>query len=212
MKRTLAILALATTTIVAAHANLISNGSFEAGNTGFSSDYGYVAPGPGALWPEALFTVDTNPNNSHGSFSSFGDHTTGSGNMMIINGAGDNTKRVWFQTIAVAANTSYTFSYWGASAYPAAPADLAVSVDGVDTGSTASFDGTTTWSQYGAMFTTGNVTSITLALRNNNSALSGNDFTLDDLKLEATPVPEPTSMAVIGLGIAGMISRRKRRA
>ena len=124
---------------VAAQANIV-NGDFSSGNVGFSSDYGYVTPGPGALYPESLYTVDTNPSASHGSFANIGDHTTGTGNMMIINGAGDTSKKVWFQTVAVTAFTSYTFSYWGTSVYPTAPADLATSVDGVDV-NTNTFDG-----------------------------------------------------------------------
>ena len=195
---------------VAAQANIV-NGDFSSGNVGFSSDYGYITPGPGALYPESLYTVDTNPSASHGSFANIGDHTPGTGNMMIINGAGDTSKKVWFQTVAVTAFTSYTFSYWGTSVYPTAPADLATSVDGVDV-NTNTFDGSSNWTKYTSTFTTGNVTSIVLALRNNNGAANGNDFALDDLNLEAAPVPEPASMAVIAFGLAGVAARRRRKS
>lgn len=38
----------------AAAVNLISNGNFESGNTGFTSQYTYTVPGPGNLYPESV--------------------------------------------------------------------------------------------------------------------------------------------------------------
>ena len=70
---TAAVLAIAP---AASAAELLVNGNFEDGNTGFYSEYSYS---PGNYWPEAVYGVDTNPQNGHGLFSSFGDHTYGEG-------------------------------------------------------------------------------------------------------------------------------------
>src|SRR5687768_7173776 len=82
--------------------NLVTNGNFEAGNTGFGSDYTFdVTP-----FGQAEYTVDDDPNDGHSSFTSFGDHTSGTGLMMVVNGSDDAGDRVWFQNgISVAPNT-----------------------------------------------------------------------------------------------------------
>jgi hypothetical protein len=69
--------------------NLIANGDFEAGNTGFYSAYTYLDPaitGGWTLGPEQMYTVSTNPHDYHSAWGSFGDHTSGLGKMMIVNG------------------------------------------------------------------------------------------------------------------------------
>ncbi len=97
----LACLALATTAL---GQNLVVNGDFEAGNTGFTTEYTYLDPANTGTWtlgPEYMYTVSTNPNSYHSSWTSFGDHTTGTGKMMIVNGSSDggDAEVVWAQTV-----------------------------------------------------------------------------------------------------------------
>ena len=66
--------------------SLVANGDFSAGNTGFTSSYTYVT-GPGSLVPEGVYTITTDPHLEHPGAVSFGDHTTGTGEMMAVNGA-----------------------------------------------------------------------------------------------------------------------------
>jgi hypothetical protein len=82
--------------------NLITNGDFEAGNTGFTTEYNYLNPSNTGTWtlgPEYLYTIGTNPNLYHSAWASFGDHTSGFGKMMIVNGTylNNETKIVWSQ-------------------------------------------------------------------------------------------------------------------
>src|SRR5699024_6162533 len=93
--------------------NLVSNGDFSMGNTGFTSTYGYTPP-PSSVLNEGYYSVYTNPNGVHTGFTSFGDHTTGTGRMMILNGSPSPTS-VWCQTIPVTPNTDYDFSAWFAN-------------------------------------------------------------------------------------------------
>ncbi len=89
--------------------NLINNGDFEAGNTGFTTEYTYLDPsvtGGWTLGPEYMYTVSTNPSLYHSAWSSFGDHTSGSGNMMIVNGTWDDYSPgynavVWAQEVTL---------------------------------------------------------------------------------------------------------------
>lgn len=84
---------------------LITNGDFESGNTDFYSDYTYVAQVDGVqneLYPPFVYGVGTNPNDYHSSWASFGDNTSGSGMMMIVNASNtDPTKIVWGQNVTL---------------------------------------------------------------------------------------------------------------
>lgn len=66
-----------------ADANLITNSDFSLGNTEFSSGYTYDTSN--VTW-EGVYTVGANPQLYHRGATSFGDHTTGSGMMLIANG------------------------------------------------------------------------------------------------------------------------------
>lgn len=88
--------------------NLLKNGDFESGNTGFSTDY--------LLHPNGLeestfgrYAITTNPS-SINSWCNTGDHTTGSSNMLIADCSQDVSKRIWYQTMSVSQNTTYYFS------------------------------------------------------------------------------------------------------
>lgn len=84
--------------------NLILNGDFEAGNTGFISQYTYVSTtGPSALQPPYVYAIGTSPSSYHSAWTNFGDHTNGSGNMMIVNGSSNGlpAEIVWEQTVTL---------------------------------------------------------------------------------------------------------------
>jgi hypothetical protein len=87
--------------------NLIVNGDFEAGGSGFYSDY--TANG---LGPPGCYAIGPNPHNYHPGAVSYGDHTSGAGNMMIVNGATLTNCIVWAQTVEVSPHTPYEFLIW----------------------------------------------------------------------------------------------------
>jgi len=215
-------LIFATTALVlaasGAHAATLVNGDFEAGNTGFGSDYGYVAPTFNALYPEGIYTVGTNPSAVHDQWASFGDHTSGAGLMMIVNGStSDTNPLVWFENgITVAQNTTYYFSTWVASSHPASPARLDFSINGSSVGTLNASSTTGLWQQFYGTWNSGSATTADLALVNKNSDPFGNDFVLDDVGFGTTRpgVPEPATwtMKIVGFGAAGAMLRRRRTA
>jgi hypothetical protein len=96
------------------HAGLIVNGDFELRNVGFSSDYAFtegVQPFPGLGGGQ--YNIVHNPSPFHFAAADYRDHTTGSGNMMMVN-ADWNLQNliVWSQTATVEKNTIYEFSTW----------------------------------------------------------------------------------------------------
>jgi hypothetical protein len=197
--------------------NLIVNGNFESGNTGFTSGYAYS---PGNLLPPSTYDIIRNPVNDNQFYSSYGDHTTGSGLMMVVNGSLNPGTIVWSETVAVVPQSTYTFTFFGSSAYPLSPALLDVLFNGVEAAG-APFTmpaNAATWQQYTTTWNSGINSSLTLEFVDRNLNFSGNDFALDDIFLEGPslgPVPEPSTLTLLGIGIAGMagyVWRRKRAA
>ena len=93
--------------------NLVFNGDFSAGNSGFTSDYGFVNA-PNVTGAQGKIGVVTNPNAWLSTNSNCGDHTSGSGNMMVVDGsiANAGNDMVYFQAVPVTPNKNYSFSYW----------------------------------------------------------------------------------------------------
>ena len=209
------VLAAAALATSAGASNLVINGDFTNGNIGFDSDYYPLVP----TTPPATYAIDTNPNAVHSSWASFGDHTTGSGAMMIVNGAEVAGETVWGQAgITVEAHTEYFFSTWIATTFNDAPAELNFSINGTDIGSTFTAGAVAAgWRQFYTTWYSGEATSADIALVNQNLAFTGNDFALDDISLTTDApggIPEPASWAlmILGFGATGAALRRRRVA
>lgn len=163
---------------------LFPNSDFSLGNIGFASALNYLAPaGQGTLYPEGAYTIVTNPNSVHNHFSACGDHTTGTGNMMVINADGIPNRIVWSSgNIAVAPNTDYTLSLYLSSVHASNPAQIIFNVNSENIGVQFNALSTTCNWVYGvAYWNSGSATSATFNIINLNLAAGGNDFALDDI-------------------------------
>jgi hypothetical protein len=205
-------LSLALMSLVAAqgHAGSIVNGNFELGNTGFTTDYKYVT----VDGPTGEYTVGTDPHLFHPLAPSFGDHTTGHGLMMIINGSTTPDQTVWQETVSVDAGTSYTFSGWVATivgingGVDPSPARFRFFVNGSQVGSDFSpIAAHGQWSQFKASWNSGPDASATIRIVDENTASLGNDSALDDFSLSG--VPEPPSSVLVLVGLSSLILWRQ---
>jgi gliding motility-associated-like protein len=161
--------------------NAVINADFEDGNTGFGSAYAYLPPSSGANTMQAEYTVWTSPYPWNLYCGPCADHTTGTGKMLIVNGADVLGLPVWQQTIAVAPNTTYKFSTWLSSWSAAAPAILQFSVNGVNLGAPFTASSTTClWQNFFQTWNSGSATTATISIVNQNTVYGGNDFALDD--------------------------------
>ena len=173
---------------------LVTNGDFSAGNTGFISAYGYVSTGytgipTSGLWPEGYYAIGSYPIYYHSNFWGR-DHTTNSGNFMIVNGSGSNPPVVvWQQTVSVLPNTNYYFAAWAVSLNSVSPyANLQFSVNGILVGTTAPLTARVgnnnppyNWQRFYGNWNSGAATTAVIQIVDLQTALGGNDFGLDDI-------------------------------
>ncbi|MFM9986165.1 MAG: gliding motility-associated C-terminal domain-containing protein [Flavobacteriales bacterium] len=166
--------------------DLVVNGDFSSGNTGFSSGLDYVTgiftcP----LCPENTYTIGANAIFYHSDFIG-SDHTNPpTGNFFIANGPGQSGSEVWCQTIAVQPNTDYVFTFWAQDITnnnnPHPTALLQASFNGLMSADTLDADGD--WEALVVNWNSGNATALDLCIINQQSQTGGNDFGLDDISL-----------------------------
>jgi len=167
---------------------LVDNGAFTLGNVGFTSSYTYVSSGAGELVPEDVYAIVTNPFGPHPAACSFGDHTTGTGNMMAINGASTPIS-VWCETIPVTPNTNYDFSAWVAN-WSAADVGTGVpllqfQINGTLIGTADAITSACgVWVNFFATWNSGINTTANICIYDECIAADGNDFALDDISFK----------------------------
>jgi hypothetical protein len=185
--------------------NLLDNGSFEEGNTGFTSGYRYS---PGNLQPEGSYDVVTNPHNSHPLAPSYGDHTTGTGKMLAFNGATTPGVVAWTETVVVQRSTTYSFAGWISSWSAGGPsASLNIYVNSVLLKQVDVSQTSGVWESFGGAWTSGTDPTATLAVVDTRVDATGNDFALDDLSFIA--IPEPASLALLPVGALALLRRHR---
>ena len=182
---------------------LVVNGTFSAGNSGFTSGYIYDPAANGLVAPESEYSVYRNAQFTHTNFWGY-DHTSGTGtgnaNFMIINGAKYAPQpTVWEETTSVLANTDYYFSAWSMSLNNVAPfAKLRFEVNGVQLGTTASLTAgvnniNNPWlikDRFYGTWNSGAATTATIRIIDLETAAGGNDFGIDDISFGTlSPLP-----------------------
>lgn len=90
--------------------NLLENGDFQSGNTGFSSQYEYVH-----TLTEGSYCITPSPVYCDEAASDFGDHTTGYGEMMVVEASLEPNTIVWSETVPTRLGQTYSFSGWTTS-------------------------------------------------------------------------------------------------
>jgi len=206
----------------AAAVNLVTNGNFSAGDTGFTSDYSYRAPGNyGGALAEGLYAIDTNAITTHPAWASFADKTgDAAGLYFIANGAGFNSI-AWQQTVTVNPGSRYNFAAFAANLCCNAnqsPPNFSMLDFQVDSGNgftsvgTFTLSGVGIWISNTGEFTAGAGNSVVARIVNTNIDAGGNDFALDNISVGNVPEPATWGLMVIGFGMVGAGMRRRSSA
>lgn len=161
--------------------NLIFNGDFTQGNTGFTSDYAYGTGGSlGPLTEEGHYVIDNNARNTHRRFAPCTDRS-GGGNMMVVNASGQQDN-FWCQQVEVNEGASYDFSAWVTSVNAENPARLQFSIGGDLLGTEfAVSDDLCDWQEFSAQWTAPATAQVEICVVNVNLTPAGNDFAMDEL-------------------------------
>lgn len=170
--------------------NLVVNGNFSQGNTGFTTEYNQIS-NPNPFGVQSSYDIVTNPNTWFTAFSSCGDHTTGTGNLMVVDGSTDptGTIKVWCNAtpISVLPNKNYTFSYYVASVATDNPAKMQVEINGIAIGAPINAPSATClWTLHSFIWNSGTNTTASICIFDRESSGNGNDFALDDIALTET--------------------------
>ena len=171
-------------------AESVVNGDFSQGNTGFTSAYEYNSN----LWGEGTYYVDSDASLHHENFHGYGHGDNG--NFMMVNGAINPGTNVWTEQISVLPNKWYAFSTWACTLAGVAGqmALLQFSINGTQIGEIFSAPSSTMiWEQFYELWYSGNSTTATITILNQNTNGDGNDFGLDDISFrELVLVGSPT--------------------
>ena len=177
-------------------AESVVNGDFSQGNVGFTSAYEYNTN----LWNEGTYYVDHDASLHHENF--FGQGHGDNGNFMIVNGATSPNTNVWTEQITVQPNKYYAFSTWVCTLAGQANevALLQFSINGIQIGEVFSAPPERyIWEQFYELWFSGNSTTATITILNQNTGGSGNDFGLDDISFrELVLVGNPTCTVYVG--------------
>ncbi len=186
-------LAFATAIVSAPAQNLISNGNFESGTSGFVSDYSYTDQ---PVCDAAMYSVVNYAQQVHPAWTTAPDHTFGnySGKYFVGNGSDDTTKTVWMTDAPVhitLAGVAYRFEAYVSTLYTVSGGngpELTFQVGNggqwTNLGSTYSFPDGAAVGAWNLSYADGVFNApgdYYIRLLNAQPALGGNDFGLDDL-------------------------------
>jgi gliding motility-associated-like protein len=157
--------------------NLIVNGDFSNGNTGFVSHYVYDP----VNHSEGQYFVGANPHGWNHFMPTCGDHTSGSGNMMMVNGSPVAGVSIWTQKVDVQPNTNFVFCSWIQSITSTNLAVLQFFINGIPLGNAVAAGASCVWQQLQRTWYSDSSTVAIISVVNQNTLSWDNDFALDDI-------------------------------
>jgi outer membrane protein OmpA-like peptidoglycan-associated protein len=185
MKRNLTLLislALTLQALFAQKVNLVKNGTFEMGNTGFKTDYNLLGGHKnGAYSVTDNVTTDLYSKNWKNPLPS-------TGQFLFIDAFTNprTDKRCWYQSISVQPNTTYIFSCSVASVIALDPPKLKFNVNGKSVSNIFNISGSNYWQTISTTYTTKryqHMIEISIVDVNKESRY-GNDFAIDNIAFE----------------------------
>jgi hypothetical protein len=166
---------------------LIRNGNFEHGAQDFRTAYRHS---PGNVGDPGTYDVLKDPRAAHDSAAPFGDHTSGKGYLLMVNGATAAGAVVWEQSVDVVPGFEYTFSLWVASWYAGSPARLDIRINGESIGKVTAPGECGRWKEFRAKWYSSAEPKTVIQVINLNTDFSGNDFAIDDISLQGPAPPK----------------------
>ena len=165
--------------------NLLVNGDFSGGDSGFSTAYVFIPSGQSQT-PDT-FGIRANSQDFNPSYTLFGDHTSGTGMMALFDGHPTPNEVAWSETVSVSPGADCLFSGWATSADPANPPTLRLLINGSPSGADLNLSANAgVWTNFVVAWNSGTNLTVTLAIVDTSTIGYGNDFALDDLSFSST--------------------------
>ncbi|MFT3885936.1 MAG: hypothetical protein QM724_11050 [Flavobacteriales bacterium] len=161
--------------------NLVPNGDFSAGNTGFTSQFNYNSN----LIPEPTYFIDTQTETHHNNFHA----SHNGGNFLMANaGASNNHYIVWSAPVNVCPGLTYDLSFEGCDISGTSPPQLDWYINGTLSSGPYNMPlGPGVWQNFSRTWTAAaGQTSATFSIRVRNPVAGGSDIGLDDISLSTT--------------------------
>ncbi len=167
--------------------NIVINGDFSQGNTGFTSGYGYEFP-TNVIGSGSYFVGGNAQHWNQGMSALCNDHSgTADSNMLIANGATTAGTPVWCETLPVLPNVNYTLDGWIQELHQQNYPYFQWTVNGVNIGNaTQAIFFQCVWTQVTKTWNSGVNTSATFCIVNPTTQGNGNDFAIDDISITAS--------------------------
>jgi len=165
--------------------DLLTNGDFELGNNGFSSSYTYYT---GSSIPVGSYSVGTDPADFSSLWPTMGDHTSGSGYMLMANSSSTSNTACWTDTVTVSpysnANVSFfTFGLYNGLSDNNAQLDVYINGEKKTGGPFVVDDGV--WKEFTWTSWYSNInTSATIEITPIFGDADGRDFAIDDITFD----------------------------
>jgi len=156
--------------------NLVTNGDFSQGNSGFTSQYSFAnnSTTPGQYW------VGSNPQLWNPTLPACFDHSGGGGNFMMLSGFTVPGVNAWSESLVIAPNKTYNFSVWVTGITAANSTQMKLEINGVLI--TPQFIVPTNpcqWTELSTKWNSGTANSVNLSLITFSSLQS--NFGIDDI-------------------------------
>jgi hypothetical protein len=193
---------------VSAHGALVAQWTFDTANPGPTTPWTTALAPAGNIQDPSVYMLGAGPYLGHPAWAQY---VSQSGDRMMICNGGVLPETVWQNStgVALVAGQQCKFSFWSANAYADNPAQLQVAVDqGVGSSLTFTAPSTATWQQNTFTFTAPVSAAYTFTIKNTIGAYTGNDFTIDSIRVES--IPEPLSWGIVP--VAGVLLLKRRRA
>ena len=172
--------------------NLLENGNFEAGNSGFESDYQFT----GSAFKNSSYTVAEDPNEFLNAYVSKKDPINRNGKMLIVDGNKDSTKAAYRSFIPVTKDSVYFVSFQTSNIHeefantnPDTSAQkipiIQVFIDNI-LQLTFSMPLDTLWHTLKFNWTSIRSSQIKFEIKSRSTSVKGNDFAIDEVNFSSS--------------------------